>query len=317
MTYRFWLLILILRRLLCQELLETKCLAMPPYIVAQPGERSYVSGAGRMTVDEKYNINSVTRAVSVLRSVLERGSMPLERTAAEIGVSKSTAFRLLTTLQNEGLVDRAPGGGYLPGPELVRWALLMLGRLHLPTAAADALHELWLQTEETVGLGLVSGPSVVLATILESPAPFRVAEVSGTIVPLHSSALGHAVAAHLLADDLAVRLGEEPYEAITPTSPATFAALRAELDEVVRLGFAVDNEQSALGVACVAAPVFVRGKIAGAISVAGPRIRMPDDRLVWLGSQVAQVASRLSSELSLPDSTVAGADEPAPPKPAR
>ncbi len=257
-------------------------------------------------MDPKYSVDSVTRAVSVLRLLLERGSMPLAQTATEIQVSKSTAFRLLTTLQNAGLVDRSPGGGYCLGPEMVRWGLLMLGQLDLPNTAAGDLRDLWLKTGETVGLALVSGTSVVLADILESPAPFRMAEVAGTVVPLHSSALGFAVSAYLPENELKSHLGPEPYEAITGRSPLTFAALRAELDGVIRRGYSIDNEHSALGVACVAAPVFMRSKIAGAISVAGPRVRMSDDRLHDIGSQVARVASSISNKLSLPNGSVAG-----------
>lgn len=258
-------------------------------------------------MDSKYSVDAVTRAVTVLQGVLERRSLFLDEAAALTGVSKSTAFRLLATLQNDGLVERAPGGGYCAGPELVRWGLLILSQLDLPSAAASDLRELWLETKETVGLGLVSGASVVLAEILESPAPFRTAEVTGTIVPLHSSALGHAVGAYLSADVLARHLGEEPYEAITPNSPLRLADLQRGLDRVVRDGYALDIELSLLGVACVAAPVFMRGAVAGAISVAGPRLRMTDDRLAELGPEVAQVAARISARLSL-----SGAHKPKP-----
>ncbi|MGI8415992.1 MAG: IclR family transcriptional regulator [Nakamurella sp.] len=243
----------------------------------------------------------MTRAVAVLQELLERRSLSLEDAAALTSVSKSTAFRLLTTLQNAGLVERLPGGGYRTGPELVRWGLLMLGQLDVPSAAAGDLRELWLETRETVGLGLVSGMLVVLAEILESPAPFRMAEVAGTVVPMHSSALGHAVGAYLPTDELTRHLGNEPYSVITPTSPLHFAALQRRLDQVVQDGYALDNEMSALGVACVAAPVFMRGAVAGAISVAGPRLRMTDERLAELGPRVAQVALRISGRLSLPE----------------
>jgi DNA-binding IclR family transcriptional regulator len=248
----------------------------------------------------KYNIDTVSRAVAVLRQILEQGSVPLDAAAAHTAVSKSTAFRLLTTLQNEGLVERASGGGYQLGPELIRWGLLVLGKLDVPSAAAHELRELWLATKETVGLGLVSGASVVLAEILESPSPFRMAEVTGTVVPMHSSALGHAVGAHLPTAVLADQLGPEPYRAITPTSPLRFSEVQHALALAVRDGYALDNEMSSLGVACVAAPIFMRGKVAGAISVAGPRVRMSDERLGEIGRQVAQVASRISSKLSLP-----------------
>lgn len=272
-----------------------------PLVGWTPAASSVVPECWMASVDPRYRVDSVTRAVAVLQNLLERRSLSLDDVAALTSVSKSTAFRLLTTLQNAGLVERITGGGYRTGQEFVRWGLLMWGQLDVPSAAAGDLREIWLETRETVGLGLVSGMSVVLAEILESPSPFRIAEVVGTVVPMHSSALGHAISAYLPTEELARHLGQEPYPVITPTSPLHFVDLQRWLDRVARDGYALDNEMSSLGVACVAAPIFMRGAVAGAVSVAGPRLRMTDERLAELGPRVAQVAQRISGRLSLPE----------------
>ncbi len=248
--------------------------------------------------ESRYGVDSVRRALDILRAVAERGSLSLEDAVGVTGSAKSTAFRLLDTLQEAGLVERMPAGGYRPGPESVRWGLLLLGRLDVPNVAAEDLRALWLETGETVGLAMLTGNTIVLTEILESPSPFRMAEHLGTIISPHSSALGYAIVAHLLpavADDV---LGPDPFEPITANSPITRADLGKRLNQVRVEGYAVDVEESATGVACVAAAVFSHGRVAGGISVAGPRVRMSDQRLAQLGQLVANVAGGISRRLS-------------------
>lgn len=255
--------------------------------------------------ESRYGVDSVRRALDILRAVAERGSLSLDDAVAITGSAKSTAFRLLDTLQEAGLVERMAAGGYRPGAESVRWGLLLLGRLDVPSVAAEDLRSLWLETRETVGLAMLSGKAIVLAEILESPSPFRMAELPGTVIPPHTSALGYAIVAHLspaLADEV---LGAEPFEPVTANSPVTRADVGKRLDQVARDGYALDVEDSATGVACVAAPVFKRGQVAGGISVAGPRVRMSDERLAQLGQLVAGVAVGISRRLS-PDIDRAG-----------
>ncbi|MHB1613564.1 MAG: IclR family transcriptional regulator [Actinomycetes bacterium] len=248
--------------------------------------------------ESRYGIDSVRRGLDLLQAVAERGTLSLDEAVAITGSAKSTAFRLLETLQAAGLVERGPAGGYRPGPESVRWGLLLLGRLDVPNVAAEELRSLWLETGETIGLAMLTGKTIVLAEILESPSPFRMAELPGTVIAPHSSALGKAVLAHLAAERLEAMLGPPPFTMLTHNSPATRAELERRLERVRNDGFSVEIEESALGVACVAAAVFKRGHVTGGISIAGPRVRMTDDRLAQLGPLVAQVAGRVSRRLS-------------------
>lgn len=245
-----------------------------------------------------YTVEAVSRAVTLMRAVAESGTLTLNDAAALVDVSKSTAFRLLETLQQEGLIERLPGGGYRPGPESVRWGLLLLRRVDAPAVAADDLRTLWLETGETVVLGLLTGVRIVLAEILESPSPFRMAEVPGAIAPLHCSALGKAIGAQLDPDRLRRAVGPEPFEPVTPNAATTWEELERRLSIARDLGYATEIEESALGVACVASTIYQGEQVVGAISVAGPRVRMSDDRLALLGPRVREAAARISRRLA-------------------
>lgn len=248
--------------------------------------------------ESRYEIQSVRRALDLMRALADQGSLTLDQAALVVGSTKSTAFRILETLRVADLVERVPPEGYRPGPEALRWALVMFGRLELPGVAAEETRSLWLSTGETVGLAAITGNTIVLTEILESREPFRMAEVPGTIVSPHSSALGRAIVAHLSDSHLHSVLGEEPYKTITPRSPSTLKELGPLLEVIARKGWAVEVEESALGVACVAAAIFQLGEVRGGISVAAPRVRMTDERLTQLGPVVAGAAQRISRRLS-------------------
>jgi len=246
----------------------------------------------------RYGIDSVHRGLELLQAIAERGHLSLCDAMDITGSAKSTAFRLLQTLQDSGLIEQDPLGGYRPGPESVRWGMLLLGRLDVSQVAAEELRQLWLETGETVGLAILTARSIVLTEILESPSPFRMAEVLGTVIAPHSSALGKAILAYLEPSYVDKLLGSHSLEMVTDHSPGTRTELERRLERVRSEGFSVDIEESALGVACVAAPIFKLGSVMGGISIAGPRVRMTDERIERLGCRAAIVAARISGRLS-------------------
>ena len=122
------------------------------------------------------------------------------------------------------------------------------------------------------------------------------AEAPGSIAPMHATALGRAIAPHLDASRLAAMLGLEPYGAFTDRTPRTMLEFRKEI-AISDGRFAIDPEEVAVGVACVAAPILVAGHVMG-LSVSIPRARCSDTRLGEIGSKVAEVASVISGSLA-------------------
>ena len=220
------------------------------------------------------------------------------REAAEVaGVSRSTAYRLLTTLEGARLVERLPEGGYRAGINAIRWASQLLVNLDVRTVAEPFLRQLRDVTGETVNLAIQRENSLVYVEILESPAAFRMADAPGASVPIHSTALGKAIAIHLDPTQLGAILGPEPYQRVTPATPTTWAELSSRLEETRARGFATDIEEAAVGVACVAAAIVVRNQVAGAISVSAPRARMSNERIEEVGTMLRDSAARIALRL--------------------
>jgi IclR family acetate operon transcriptional repressor len=244
----------------------------------------------------RYSINAVTSAIAILDAVVEHGSTTLEGAAAAAGVSRSTAYRLLVTLQDLGLLQRAPGGGYGPGPSAFRWAGRLLEQLDLRTIARPTLHRLRDESGESANLALLRGGELLYVDVLESPGTLRTVEAPGSPAPLHAAAIGKAVAAHLEPEELTLLLGEEAFPVYTPATITDRASLDAELEKIRREGYSLDVEAVEFGVACVAAPIFVNGRVAGAISLSGPRTRMSTRRLRELASAVREAAFGINRE---------------------
>lgn len=246
---------------------------------------------------ERYTIEAVANALSILGAIASRNVLGLGEAAEVAGVSRSTAYRLLATLEGAGLVERLPEGGYRAGIDAIRWATQLLSHISVRTVAEPFLRQLRDETGETVNLAILRDNSLVYIEILESPAAFRMADVPGATAPIHSTALGKAVAIHLDPTHLGAILGQEPYERFTSATPTTWPELNSRLEETRERGFATDMEEEAVGVACVAAAILVRDQVAGAISVSAPRARMSDERINAVGTMLRDIAARIALRL--------------------
>ena len=182
--------------------------------------------SARQRQAERYSIGAVENALTLLGAIADRDVLGLGDAAEIAGVSKSTAYRLLATLEVAGLAERLPESGYRAGVEAIRWASRLLAGLDVRTVALPSLRQLREETGETVNLALLRETSLVYVEILESPAAFRMADVPGSTVPIHATALGKAVAVHLEPQLLATILGPEPYERFTARTPDDVAGVQ-------------------------------------------------------------------------------------------
>ncbi len=246
----------------------------------------------------RYTVNAVASALVIFAKVVEDGSTSLDGAAAAAGVSRSTAYRLLATLTDLGLLERIPGGGYMPGLEAFRWANGLLEHFGLSKVASPILRELREENGETANLALLQGSELIYVEVFESPGILRTVESVGSRVPLHAAAIGKAVAAFLDPPTLSHMLEPEPYSRLTPETLTTWSELEGELGAVREQGYSLDLGSVEPGVACVAAPIFRGGHVAGAISLSGPRTRLTDARLDELASVVCEAGAKITQLLS-------------------
>ena len=212
------------------------------------------------------------KAVLILRTLAaDEQSVTLAELTRRTGLHKATVHRLARELVELGLLERGPTG-YRLALGLFELGMRASGERSLLEVAMPFLQELSERTHELVHLAVRDGNEVVYVAKLggrrQAKSPSRI----GGRMPTHCTAVGKVLLAH--DDDLRRTVLAAPLPRLTPHTVVAPGLLRRQLDVVTAHGVAFEHEESALGLACVACPVFgPSGELAAAISVTGPTSR--------------------------------------------
>ncbi|NEC29151.1 IclR family transcriptional regulator [Streptomyces sp. SID8111] len=244
------------------------------------------------------SVQSVDRAVSVLEILARLGEAGVTEIAGDLGVHKSTASRLLGVLENRGLVTQSHDRGkYRLGAGVLRLAGAAAVRLDISQEGVPVCRELADELCETVNLAVLDDDAAVNIMQARGTAAVTAQNWLGRRTPLHATANGKVLLAHLpptLRDGLLAR----PLQRFTEHTVTGAAALRGELETVVERGYACTLEELELGLSAVAAPVWSHeGRVVAAISVSGPVYRLTPQRLPALGERAAAAAADLSRRM--------------------
>jgi DNA-binding IclR family transcriptional regulator len=242
---------------------------------------------------------AVQRAMGLLKAfTAERPVVSLPDLASSTGLNKTTAYRLLCALANEGLVERLPEvGGYRLGPELLALGSRALGASGLRAASRAELQALAFTTRETATLEVLVGRDTLCLD--EATGDHVVASMPslGSRWPAHATSTGKVLLAHLPEETLEALLAG-PLSEQTPRTITDPAALRRELARVRDRGWALASEELEAGFVAVAAPIRgADGHVAAAISVGGPRSRLNQERVKAILALLPAVVSRISTQL--------------------
>ena len=243
-------------------------------------------------------VQSLDRALEILKLLGTEPEMRVTDLARRLEVHKSTAFRLLSTLQEHGLVEQNPSTEkYRLGYGLVRLAGSVVGELDLARASRPVLEQLAMRTAETVNLAILHGNQVV--NIDQIAAPNLVVTVNwvGKQTPLHCTSNGKVLLAYLPDVERAPLLAE-PLHRFTPRTITDVKTLEKQLRRVVDAGYAFTLEELELGLNAVAAPVRATdGRVRAAVSVAGPSYRVTPQRLQELGTMTKEAGEAISRRM--------------------
>ena len=237
-----------------------------------------------------YAIGSVDSALLLATLLQQEGAMRVTDVAARLGVSVSTAHRLLGMLVYRDFAEQLPDRRYAAGPVLRRGPLQQASVTRLREVALPHLRRLVDAVGETANAMVLAGSDVRFVATVESEQVLRVGDRTGRTLPAHLSSGGKAVLATLDDEQLAVLL--EPLDA------AGVARMERELRTIRRRGFAVNDQGTEAGLTAVGVAVPPAGGFTGAaLSLAAPSARCSRDRLPIWGSALAQAAGALARDL--------------------
>jgi DNA-binding IclR family transcriptional regulator len=252
-----------------------------------------------MSSPANYPIESVENAARVLLMLRERSVLRVAEIAAELNIARSSAHRLLTTLQAHGLLRQDPTSrGYLAGPRLVELGVAVIGATDLRTLARPVLADLAKATGETAHLIVLEGAEIIFLDGVEGSGVIRAAARTGDRAPAHAAAAGKVLLAALSQEEFRARYSAARLRGGTENAIGARRDLETELARVREAGFATNQEESEEGLCAVAAPVCdATGAVRAALSLSGPSPRIRAAGLERLGLEVRDMAAQLGKQI--------------------
>lgn len=240
-------------------------------------------------------IQSLGRGLQIL-DILTNTRRPYSVTelAEILGVDKSSASRLVRTLENYGYVKQEKNSrAYTIGKRLFAIGLQLTNRYAIRESAKPYLNYLAAQTGECAHIGVYSsGHALVTDDVQPETSLLRVIGNSGRLIGLHNTAVGKSL----------IAFGDFPLPEELPSHTSNTITdiheLVQQLEEIRSRGYSVDDEENEPGVRCIASPVFDdMGVTVATIGISGPTVRVTYDNLESLAMIVKEVAYNFSCEL--------------------
>ena len=241
-------------------------------------------------------LQSVATALDLLDCFAEDEELGVIDVSKRLGVAKSTAHRLLTTLTTRGLVEQnAKNGKYRLGLHLYELGQLAVTRFDLRRGARPLLEELREVTGWTVQMSVPSGVDTLVLERLQTLRSYKMLPEWQRRLPAHVTAQGKALCA--FDSEFAERRIKAGLPKMTPKSITDPRRFRTELQEILRQGYASATGEAVPDISSVAAPVIdSRGHAVAAIAINGPPVDIVP-ATARLGRLVQAAARRLSKEL--------------------
>lgn len=247
----------------------------------------------------KTRLSSVATAIRLLNAFSEEEvEIGVSALSKRLGIAKSTVHRLAVTLVSEGLLEQNPENEkYRLGITLFRLGALVRQRMNVSNESKPHLIQLRGLTSETVHLAILNQHQIMYVYNLESTQAIRARSDVGVRKPAYCTAEGMAMLAfqpeefvdHVIADGLI------PLTVHTRTEPER---LRVALNEVRQRGYAVEDEESEIGMRCIAAPIRDgSGSVVAAVGVAGPVQRLSKKTIGAFAPDVVRTAEAISARL--------------------
>lgn len=245
---------------------------------------------------------SVFKAFAMLKSFRRPDewvtSSELSRRA---NLPEASGYRLVQTLEEIGAVVRGPRGKYRPGMLLVSLSKNVIVSELLQDACQQTAAELSDKLKVTIHVGILEGGMVTYLTKQMTPGSFVSHTRAGSQLEPYCSGLGKVLLADLSPEQLEDTILDAELVALTPYTITTHAVLRAQLDEVRRRGFAIDDRESSIDTCCVAVPIKDGyGRAVAAISATERAEKMTPQRQAELCLGLQEAAAALSCKVFPP-----------------
>ena len=244
-------------------------------------------------------VQSVDRAIRILEVLAREGECGVTQIAAELGVHKSTAFRLVSALEGGDLVERNAESGkkYRLGVGILRLAGATTARLDVVQEARALARDLAQELEETVNIAVLHEDAALYLDQLAGHSVLPSHNWVGQRIPLHATSNGKVLLSGLSPDQVRKVVGRR-LRAYTPATVTNVRTLLEQVQQVREHGHAVVVDELEIGLTAVAAPLRnAHGDVIASLSVSGPSFRFDRARTRVATERVIATAREVSGRL--------------------
>ena len=222
----------------------------------------------------------------------EHLGLSLQEIAARIRMPKTTAFRLVNTLESAGFLVRMDNQQYCLSLKMARLGGLVRSTLSIRDIARPVMLQVNEQTSETITLNAIVGFDRMVLEVVDTPAPLMSMARPGQHLPLFLAASSRILMAYMEPDEL-----EKVVAANAKSPDFDRAALKRELGRFRRQGYALTRGQRVPGLTAIAVPIFdMEGKVRHCLALTGPSVRV-DPRDQELADIMITAGRDISSRL--------------------
>jgi IclR family KDG regulon transcriptional repressor len=246
-------------------------------------------------------VKSLVRGLEMLEVLAAHpDGLTLSELSRTLELPKSSTHALLhSLLDRDYLMTARRDRAYRLGPRLFQLGNAYVHGIDLVGQGQEIVRAISRRCDETVHLATLQGRDVVYVAKAEGTRTIRMVSAIGKRVPAHGTGVGKMMLSALTDDEFAeLYPPTQPPEQLTANTITNLLALKEELTRTRERGYALDEEESTVGLGCVAAPVYdAGGQIVAGISISVPLSRFPSERNEELLALVLEGAKTLSTRL--------------------
>lgn len=220
----------------------------------------------------RYNVEALARGLDILGLFsAQNTSLSLMEVASLLELNKSTVFRLVSTLESMGYLERDPQTRrYRPSLKILHLGYTVINSLEVRQVARPHLESLSREVEETVSLCVLDGNHVIYVDRVRNKSIVGVLLKIGSRIPAHSATVGKVLLADLTPGELDIFLNGAELTPCTSRTISEREALLAELSKVKKNGYAICDGELAIGLRAAGAPIYNHEqKAIAAVNVSG------------------------------------------------
>ncbi|KGX91351.1 IclR family transcriptional regulator [Pontibacillus halophilus JSM 076056 = DSM 19796] len=242
----------------------------------------------------QYEVSTLKKGLLILDALMEHGEMTMSEVMHHMKLNKTTAFRMLYTLEHMGYIHKK-GHSYQVSTKLGTYK--QSHQLLVDWSSVPPLYELSHELGETMYIGILDGTDVVTTQVVDGTHAMRIHSQVGDRDPAHGSALGKAIVAFFDERKQRNYLQQLKWEKRTENTFDDEQLFLYHLKAIRNQGFAVDDEETEIGLRCIAAPIYHNGEVVAAVALSGPASRIPKQQDTYHSKKIRACSAQISTLL--------------------